>query len=205
MFVTQCEIRSGIILAYNIDEPRVDIKKLFTGNEKKIEIFNTTIKSIIFNKKETKTLFDFMMFKENNRLVLKEKEFGKMQVTTVLFRIRALKYLVRTVFENIVTLQFFSMSSTTFTLGNQKNIWSENDFYKLEIRGPHTTFSDIEGCSNLRYVEFGIIWSSHPSNVIPDGFLKRSANSETIYIHRSPNFILPANFMSDLESKKIST
>ena len=146
----------GIILAHNIDEPRVDMTKLFTGNEKNIEIFSTTIKSIIFNKKKAKTLFDFMMFKENNRLVLKEKEFGKMQVTTVLFRKRALKYLDRTVFENIETLQFFSMNSTTFNLGNQKNIWSENDFYKLEIRlFPRYKLARISATLNL--ASFGLL------------------------------------------------
>ena len=201
--MTECEIRSGVILAHNIDEPRVDMTKLFTGNEKKIKIFNTTIKTIIFDKKKTKTVFDFMMFKENYRLEeLKVEEFGKMQVNTVLFRIRALKYLDRAVFAYIETLQLFSMISTTFNLGNQNNIWSKQGFSKLEIRGPHTTFSEIEDCSSLRYVEFGIIWSSHPSNIIPYGFLKRSTNLETIYIHRSRNFILPAKFMFDLESKK---
>ena len=201
--VEACEIRSGVILAHNIDESRVDMTKLFTGNEKRIEIFNTTIKTIIVDKKETKTRFDYMMFKENYRLALTEPDFGKVQVATVLFRIRALKFLDRTALQQIKVLQFFSMNSTTFNLGNQqKNIWSKNNFFKLEIRGPHTTFSEIQECAKLRYVEFGIIWSSHPSNVIPDGFLRKSTALETIYIHRSRNFILPANFMSDLESKK---
>ena len=169
--------------------------KFFTGNEKKIEIFNTTIKTKIVDKKETKTIFDYMMFKEDYRLVLTALDFGKVQVATGLFRIRALKFLDRTALQEIKVLQFFSMNSTTFNLGNQ-----QEQFFKLEIRGAQTKFSEIQECSSLRYVEFGIIWSSHPSNVIPEGFLRKSTALETIYIHRSRNFILPANFMSDLES-----
>ena len=200
--VELCEVRLGVILAHDIEESRVDMTKLFTSNEKKIEIFNTSIKTIIVDKNSSKRAFDFIMLKENSRLMITEKEFGTVQVSTVLFRIRALKYLDRTVLKKIDSLQFFSMNSSTFNLGNDKNIWSNNLFYNLEIRGPHTTFSMIQDCINLRYVEFGIIWSSHPSNIIPDGFLKRSKNLETIYIHRSRNFILPANFMSDLQSEK---
>ena len=202
VIVELCEVRLGVILAHNIEESRVDMTKLFTSNERNIEIFNTSIKTIIADKNKTKSVFDFMMLKENYRLLITEKDFGTLRVVMVLFRIRALKYLDRNVLKRIESLQFFSMNSTTFDLGNKDNIWSNNLFYNLEIRGPHTTFSMIKNCENLQYVEFGIIWSSHPSNVIPDGFLKNSKNLKTIYIHRSRNFILPANFMSDLQSEK---
>ena len=199
VFVTECEIRSGVLLAHNIDNPRVDMTKLFTGNFRKIEIFNTTIKTIFASNAVTKSIFDFMMFKENSRLMLTKEDFGTVRVTTVLFRIRALKYLDGNTMEGIENLQFFSMNNTKFNLGNQqKNIWSRNFFQNLEFRGPHPIFSMIQFCSDLRYVEFGIIWSSHPTNVIPDGFLKGSSKIETIYIHQSRNFTLPVNFMKDL-------
>ena len=131
--VESCEIRLGVILAHNIEESRVDTTKLFLSNEKKIEIFNTSIKTIITDKIKTKHFFEFIMFKENSRLMITEKEFGTVQVLTVLFRIRALKYLDRNVLKRIESLQFFSMNSTTFDLGNKKNIWSKNLFYNLEL------------------------------------------------------------------------
>ena len=202
--VESCEISLGVILAHDIEESRVDMTKLFASNEKKIEIFNTSIKTIMIDQTISTQIFDFMMFKENYRLELRVQEFGKVYVSTVLFRIRALKYLERETLLNIFTLQFFSMNHTKFNLGNQqKNIWSRTYFQNLEIRGPHTIFSMIESCQSLRYVEFGIISTSHPPNVIPDGFLRDCSKIETIYIHRSRNFILPVNFMNDLSLENL--
>ena len=61
--VELCEVRLGVILAHNIEESRVDMTKLFTSNERKIEIFNTSIKTIIADKSITKPVFAFMMLK----------------------------------------------------------------------------------------------------------------------------------------------
>ena len=163
--VELCEVRLGVILAHDFEESRVDMTKLFTSNEKKIEIFNTSIKTIVVDINSSKRAFDFIMLKENSRLMITEKEFGTVQVSTGLFTIRALKYLDRTVLKKIDSLQFFSMNSTTFNLGNDKNIWSNNFFYNLEIRGPHRTFSMIQDCINFRYIEFGIIWSNFMSDL----------------------------------------
>ena len=202
-----CEIKLGVFLAYNILNTIVDMTKIFSSNISQIEIFNTSIKTIFTDKTISKTKFVFIMFKENYRLRLTSQDFGTVIATTVLFRIRALEYLDRTVLSKIDCLQFFSMNTTNFNLGNRgANIWSgdhsENMFHKLEIRGPHTTFSMITNSKNLRYVEFGIIWSASPSNVIPDGFLKGSPLLETIYIHRAVNFTLPTHFMPELNTTK---
>ena len=204
--VQKCDIKMGVICAHNIREHVVDMTAIFLSSFRKIEIFNTSIKTIKNDLTRPKKQFSFIMLKENARLSLTAQTFGTVEVDTLLFRIRALKYLDRSVIQKVINLQFFSMNSTKFNLGNRQSIWSGNDtineYEKLEIRGPHPLFSMINGCKKLRYVEFGIIWSSGPANVIPDGFLKKSFQLETIYIHRSRNFTLPANFMSDLESRK---
>ena len=196
-----------VICAHNIREPVVDMTALFLdGPFRQIEVFNTTIKTIKTDLTRPKKPFLFIMLKENKRLSLTVQTFGTVNVETILFRIRAAKYIDRAVLLNVKRLQFFSMNSTKFNLGNRQSIWSGNDsinqYEKLEIRGPHPLFSMISNCNSLRYVEFGIIWSSGPANVIPDRFLKESSQLETIYIHRSRNFTLPVNFMSDLESQK---
>ena len=200
--VSKCDVRSDVFLAHYIHESDVDMTVLFRGKIRKIEIAYTTIKTIFIDKKITKNFFDFIMFKENPRLRLTKKNFGTVKVVTVLFRIRALNYLDPGILSEIDTLQFFSMNSTNFNLGNQQNIWTGKTFKNLEIRGPHTTFSIIEGCLSLSYVEFGIIWTSGPANVIPNGFLKNSTLLETIYIHRAQNFVLPNHFMPELRTTK---
>ena len=197
----------GVICAHNIREHVVDMTAIFLSSFRKIEIFNTSIKTIKKELTRPKKHFSFIMLKENARLSLTAQTFGTVEVDTALFRIRALKYLDRSVLQKVINLQFFSMNSTKFNLGNrQTSIWSgkasTNHYEKLEIRGPHPQFFMINGCNYLRYVEFGIIWSSGPANVIPDGFLKKSPMLETIYIHRSRNFTLPVNFISDLDSKQ---